>query len=211
MKIALLNIFFIVFLNQCSLSVCDAVYTENAQTSKDGRVRLAIGANHSSVRLKITNTSSKKIVIDKEMEFLINVTVYDRYNLQVTPDLAYSEGFHKNRRVVKSYVVDEENKAHFRKRFVALKPGESICKIFRTGEPVYDYFYASAFDGRTSIIKYCWEFLPIDDISSIDVTYDGNSWHAPILNIFANRYHEDIPREFYQGEVEVHWKNQANN
>lgn len=210
-KIALLIFSCIVFLNQCSLSVYDAVYTENEQTSEDGRMRLAIGANNSSIRLKITNTSSKEIVIDKEMEFLINVTVYDRDNRKVTPDLVYDKDFDKDRRVVKGYVADNGNKAHFRERFVILKPGESVCKIFSIGEPVYDYLYVFSTEGASSITRYYWEFLPISDISSIDVTYDGNSWNAPIVNILANRYGEVVPREFFRGNVEVHWKNQANN
>lgn len=209
-KIALLHFFCIVLFNQCSVSMCDVAYAENEQMSEDGRMRLAIGADSSSIRLKITNTSSEEIVIDKEMEFLMKVTVYDRDNRKVTPDLIYDKDIHKNRRVVESYVTDNGNKTHFRERFVMLKPGESVCKIFRKGEPVYDYLYVFSTEGASSITRYCWEFLSMSDISSIDVTYDGNSWNAPIINILANQYGEVIPREFFRGHVKVHWKNQVN-
>lgn len=210
-RIALLNFSTLFFFNQCSVSMCDVVYTENEQTSEDGVVRFAIGANNSSVRLKITNISSKEIVIDKEMEFLINVTVYDRDERKVTPDFIYDRDIHKNSRVVKSCVADNGNKAYFRDRFIILKPGESICNIFRNGKLVYDYLYVLSFDGASSITRYCWEFLPISDISRIEVTYDGNSWNAPVVDILANQYEEVVPREFFRGNVKVHWKNPANN
>lgn len=99
-----------------------------------------------------------------------------------------------------------EDKVNLSHQPVTLKPGESLCKIYREHEYIQEYQLAVSSEGRTNVGRYAWQMPPIRDLVKLSVTCDVDSWNAPVINIIVNKTNQNIPKNLFRDAVKIDWE-----
>ena len=196
-------------LSQCSHCSCDAIATDRMQLSDGGSIKAELGVSNSAVTLRITNVSSEEMTLDRDLAFFSSITIFDHDGKKMVPSVFAD--IHQDVRRVDSYFERHfnEDKVNLSHQLVTLKPGESLCKIYREHEYVQEYRLAVSFEGRTSVSRYAWKMPAIRDIAKLSVTCDADSWNAPVINIIANKTNQKLPKNLFQDAVRIDWEEKA--
>lgn len=198
-------------LMQCASPSSPYITIAKNQLSSTDKAELTLSLNSDSIKLSLKNTSEKEIVVDKKLEFLLDITMYDRNGEKYIPSIRYDPDIHKTNQQMESKLENEEleTKNSFRRRFVVLNPGDSISRVIKENEGIDDYLYAFSFEGKSSIVKYSYRCPRIQDIQQIRIEYGESSWNAPIVHIKSNMYDYEVPNGFLWDDISLHWSKQS--
>lgn len=166
------------------------IATEKAEV---GEAELSIALGKKAFQLILKNTSDEDIVVDKKLEYMVEMVLYDIYGNKLTPSISPA-----------NTIVDDETRGSFAQRMVVLKPGQSVIRTIREGDTIYDYEYHHGREGASSISRYCYTCPPVHQIARIRLEYGEMIWNAPIVDVKASLYDYPMPDNFFRGTISLH-------
>lgn len=207
MKVALFFVpLLLILISQCSPLNDQSAFNQINKQKEELTADLSLDVHDNELIITLTNTSNSPFVIDGDFEFLVSISFYnlkgEKYvNTNTGGSISPEKPF-------LACMEDDDiplSSKPFKKRFVILKPKESMKKIIKSGDIVKAYSCAISSEHKVSVIPYAYICPNFKNVGKIELEYGYDRFTYPPLVALCKENNFKIPDNYFKGNVFKIW------